>query len=149
MAGDAHFLGDLDQGARLHEGCMPACQLAFALVREAAQQQIGHGQRQHAVAQEFQALVAVGKGGLEFGLAVERAAMGQRFGKEFRAREGVPDGCRQVVVGRQWIPMKKRLKRIASGHFHGSSQPATDGSCEKKMNSARPTRFSSGTYQPS
>src|SRR4029453_18510659 len=49
----------------------------------------------------------------------------------------------------QWMAWKKRLKRIAVGHFHGSSQPAADGSCEKKMNSARPTRFSAGTYQPS
>src|SRR5258708_36443792 len=57
---------------------------------------------------------------------------------------------RQIdVAGLQWIAVKKRLKRIACGHFHGSSQPAADGSCEKKMNSARPTRFSAGTYQPS
>src|SRR5258708_40153729 len=57
---------------------------------------------------------------------------------------------RQIdVAGLQWIAVKKRLKRIACGHFHGSSQPAAEGSCEKKMNSARPTRFSAGTYQPS
>src|SRR5437763_4007114 len=66
--------------------------------------------------------------------------MGQRLGQQL--------GAREAVVDPQWIAMKKRLKRIACGHFHGSSQPAADGSCEKKMNSARPTRFSAGTYQP-
>src|SRR5438045_8978661 len=78
--------------------------------------------------------------GFQVGLAVEGAPMGQRLGQQLGAREAVADP--------QWIAMKKRLKRIACGHFHGSSQPAADGSCEKKMNSARPTRFSAGTYQP-
>src|SRR6185437_14087409 len=80
--------------------------------------------------------------------------MGERLGGKLGAREDVPDGAGQRhqvggVVSFQWMPMKKRLKRIASGHFHGSSHPAAEGSWLKKMNSARPTRFSSGTYQPS
>ena len=74
---------------------MAARQLALALVREAAQQQIGHGQRQHAVAEEFQPFVAVRKGGLEVGLAVERAAMGQRLDGELGAREGMTEPAAQ------------------------------------------------------
>ncbi len=79
--------------------------------------------------------------------------MGQRFRSKFGVRENMTHTLRQrreIDVRRnQLIAMKKRFQRIASGHFHGSSQPATDGSWEKKMNSARPTRFSEGTYQPS
>ena len=132
---------------------MAARQLAFALVRESPQQEVRHGERQNAVAQEFQTFVAVREGRLELGPAVERAAMGQRFGSIFGMREDMTNTLRQrreINVRRnQWIAMKKRFQRIASGHFHGSNHPATDGSCEKKMNSARPTRFSEGTYQPS
>jgi hypothetical protein len=58
-------------------------------VRKTAQQQIGHGQGQHAITEEFEAFVAVRKGSLDVGLAVERAAMGQRLGKELGTREGV------------------------------------------------------------
>src|SRR5262249_55140467 len=130
-----------------------ARQLAFALVREAPQQEIGHGERQHPVAQEFQAFVAVRKGGLQLGASIERAAVCERFGSQPGIGEGMAQARRQLgglgLAQRQWIAVKKRLKRIASGHFHGSSQPAVAGSWLKKMNSARPTRFSAGTYQPS
>src|SRR5258708_36691245 len=81
-----------------------------------------------------------------------RAAMGQRLDRQLASAEIMAElggQRRQVDVRRlQWIAVKKRLKRIACGHFHGSSQPAAEGSCEKKMNSARPTRFPAGTYQP-
>src|SRR5262249_34410805 len=129
------------------------CQLAFALLRKVAQQQVRHGERQHPVAQELQPLVAVREGRLQRRLAVERAAMGQRLGNKLGPRECMSEARRQRrqsgVAWSQWIAWKKRLKRIACGHFHGSSHPAAEGSWEKKMNSARPTRFSAGTYQPS
>src|SRR5450631_911784 len=83
----------------------------------------------------------------------ERAAMGQRLDRQLASAKIMADLAgqrRQIDVARlQWMAVKKRLHRMACGHFHGSSQPAADGSCEKKMNSARPTRFSAGTYQPS
>ena len=82
-------LGDLGQGLRLHQGAVAARQVALALVREAAQQQVGHGKRQHAVAEEFEPFVAVREGGLEVGLAVQRAAVGQRLGEEL-GRAKVP-----------------------------------------------------------
>src|ERR1700760_4629409 len=97
-------------------------------------------------------------GGLEVGALVERAAMSQRLDGEFGTPKGMADPvgqCREIDVAGlrrfpcQWMAWKKRLQRIAMGHFHGSVQPAAVGSCEKKMNSARPTRFSAGTYQPS
>ena len=90
MIAQADRLGDLGQGLRAHQGGMAPRQLALALVREAAQQQVGHGQRQHAVAQELQPFVAVREGRLEVGTAVERAAVGQRLDGELDAREGVP-----------------------------------------------------------
>src|SRR5438132_1574216 len=147
------FAADLAQGAGAHQGIVAARQLTLALLRKVAQQQVGHGERQHPVAQKLQPFVAVGEGRLQRRLAVEGAAMGQRLGGKFRPRERMSDALRQRrqsgVVWPQWIAWKKRLKRIACGHFHGSSHPAADGSWEKKMNSARPTRFSAGTYQPS
>ena len=131
---------------------MTTRQLALVLVREKSEQEIGHGERQHPVTEKLQAFVAMWKGRLQLGLAIERTAVGERFGRQLGASERMTDLAsqrREVDVARlQWIAMKKRLKRMAWGHFHGSIQPATLGSCEKKMNSARPTRFSEGTYQP-
>src|SRR5262245_13486372 len=132
---------------------MAAGELALALVRKAAQQEIGHGQRQHAIAEELQTLIAVRKGRLEIGTPVQAAAVRQRLDGKLRPGERMAELAgqrRQIDVARfQWIAMKKRFQRMACGHFQGSNQPAAEGSCEKKMNSARPTRFSAGTYQPS
>ena len=95
MVAQADRLGDLAQGAGAHERGMAAGELALALAGEAAQQQIGHGQRQHAVAQEFQALVAVREGGLQVGALVEGAAMGQRLDGELGALEGMAEPVAQ------------------------------------------------------
>ena len=76
MDAETDFAGDLHQRFGAHQRGMPARELALALLRKAAQQQVGHGEGQHAVAQELQSFVAVRKGRLEFGPAVKRAAMG-------------------------------------------------------------------------
>ena len=88
--------------------------------------------------------------------AGDGGAVGERLAQQVRAGEDVAEQRLGRAVpgrsrprpaagpGRQWMPVNRRLQRISKGHSqisHSGAVPPT----ERKMNSARPTRFSTGT----
>lgn len=123
--------------------------IAFAFTRKLLQQHFSDDQRQHSVAEEFEALKRAA--GLRARTA-DRAGMRQRRRQQAGVRKGVTENGLEIGVGDpvaaqradQRTRPKIRSKRIDVGHFQNSNQRA-EPSVEKKMISARPTRFSAGT----
>ena len=113
---------------------------------KAAKEQIGDGEAEDAVAEELQPLIALRRPGLR------RADMGQRLLEQVAVREEVAERRLEVARG-------SALRRVtahtgsagtcgssASSQGHSqTSRAEASSSTEKKMISARPTKFSNGT----
>ncbi len=125
---------------------MPLRQRALAVCGKAPVEQLGDDEAENAVAEELEPLV--GDGGCRVGAA--RARVGQRQRQQRRIGEPVaqaglhrrPAASLQPPLGLHGIPENSRLKRTVWNHSQTRNGLP---SMEKKMNSARPTRFSSGT----
>jgi hypothetical protein len=72
--------------------------MPFRLTLEPPPQQLGDDEAENAIAEEFEALIATGRGAAAGPtppvLLRHRARMGQRLLAEFRPAEGVPDFIR-------------------------------------------------------
>ena len=111
----------------------------------AGEKQVGNDQAEHAVAEEFEALVvAVGP---------DRTGMGQRGLEQTNIPEGMAgSGFHQIgqsftsraLQSHQFTKWNMRDRRTSDGHFQISSGLALPA-IEKKTMLARPTRFSAGT----
>ena len=137
--------GDFGERLGAHQCVVTPRQFALAFLRQPAQQQVGRGQRQYPVAEELQPFVAVGKGRLQLGLSIERTAMGERLGREFGARERVADLPASAARSTSVASVDRHEEAVEADGlrpFPGLQPSGDGGSCEKKMNSARPTRFS-------
>src|SRR6202035_4453798 len=78
---------------------------------------------------------------------VHRRSVGHCFTQQFGAGKLVAeDGLDRRTQRRhaQWMIIARRFQRISNGH-HQNSHHGSSASTEKKMISARPTRFSTGT----
>ena len=142
-------VGDADCPSRLGAGLAPnqctvaARHVAFAGLRMVAIELLRNDQPQHAVAEKFQALVILG-----LSLA---ARMGQCVAQKRLVTEIVSDPGRDGVVlqlaeadhAGQSV-LNSRFQRMTNGHRQTSRRDAS-GEIEKKMMSARPTKFSIGT----
>ena len=158
MRADIPDGGDCGAGLAADQSREAAGQVALVGLRKGIIQPVGDGEPEHAVAEEFEPLVAAAA-------ARRLADMGQRTRQKRGIGEGMPDprlqqrqiglrpvraaraGGRAPVVGQggdQWIVENRRPQRTWAGQFQ-ICQAGVPSSIEKKIISARPTKFSNGT----
>ncbi len=121
----------------------PLRQLALVRLGEGFDQHLGDDQRQHPVAEELEPLVA-GRGAELAALAWVSAVIEQLAVGEAVAEARLERLCRGAAALPHTTVVNIRSQRTVHGHFQ-NSQAALPSSTEKKMTSARPTRFSNGT----
>ena len=125
----------LGAGFALDEAVEAHGEPAFGLLGMIGIQALGDDQAQHAVAEEFQALVGVGAdAGVGEGARQQRPVGEPVAEDRFQAKRDCPHSTK-------W---PSRSYRMAKGHFQ-TSQIRALPSVEKKMICALPTKFSNGT----
>ena len=131
---------DVGQGPAAHQDGKAFRQRPLLLIRKILEQHMGDNQAEHPVAEEFEPLEASPP---RLG-----AGVGQSLDEQFRTTEFVIENTRRLgeagcgLLVHSTI-LKIRPNRVAVGHFHNSQIRALP-LVEKKMISARPTRFSAG-----
>ena len=144
--GDVPGLGDFGTALPAHEIGKASRQFSFGRLRELREQHCGDRQPQDAVAEKLETLVA-----REAGVAGAHSStdVGQRRDGEVGLGEPIADPvfeCGQIcpAAPAHRTSLNRRFHRTDVGQRQ-NSQSGASSLIEKKINSARPTKFSNGT----
>ena len=148
MRPDVPFLARPPRRSRAAPAREPHRQIAFAALADRRGRASPRPPAQHAVAQELEALIGGPPRRPPCGAEtwVKARASSSASAKTWPSRASSAEISGLARFGRrvQWTRMKQRLQRTDVGQRQ-NCQAAAPSSTEKKMISARPTRFSSGT----